>query len=165
MIPILDMIVGTEPGHLLAVDMGLRTGLALYGPDGRLKRYRSKHFASRNELRRGISSILRDFPPLDWIWLEGGGEIAEVWQKHAERKGITYQQVQAEDWRPSMMLPRQQRNGELAKREADGIARKIIEWSGASRPKSDLKHDVAEAILLGMYGSIKVGLLERRPEL
>ena len=57
------------------------------------------------------------------------------------------------------------RNGELAKREADGIARKIIEWSGASRPKSDLKHDVAEAILLGMYGSIKVGLLERRPEL
>lgn len=157
------MTVTAESEHLLAVDMGLRTGLALYGPDGRLKRYRSKHFASRNDLRRGISSMLRDFPPLGWIWLEGGGEIAEVWQKHAERKGIVYQQVQAEDWRPSMMLPRQQRNGELAKREADGIARKIIEWSGASRPKSDLKHDVAEAILLGMYGSIKVGLLERLP--
>ena len=62
--------------HLLAVDMGLRTGLALYGPDGRLQWYRSKHFASRAELRRGVTSILREAPPLAWIWLEGGGDIA-----------------------------------------------------------------------------------------
>ena len=152
-----------ESRHLLAVDMGLRTGLALFGPTGRLERYRSKHFASLPELRRGIGSIVREMPPLGWIWLEGGGDVADAWRKLAERKKIEYHQVQAEDWRPTLMLPRQQRSGELAKREADAIARKIIEWSGAPRPKGELRHDTAEAILLGVHGAIRSGLLDRVP--
>ena len=110
--------------------MGLRTGLAIYGPDGRLVSYRSKHFAKISELRRGIGTILRDTPPLAWIWLEGGGDIATVWEKQAVHRGIDFRQLQAHDWRPTLMLPRQQRNGEIAKREADGLARRVIEWSG-----------------------------------
>lgn len=157
--------MSSESRHLLAVDMGLRTGLALFGPTGRLERYRSKHFASLSELRRGIGSILREMPPLGWIWLEGGGDVAEVWRKHAERRKIQYHQVQAEDWRPTVMLPRQQRSGEQAKREADAIARGIIDWSGAQKPKGELRHDAAEAILLGVHGSIRSGLLERMPKL
>ena len=117
------------------------------------------------ELRRGIGSILKEMPPLGWIWLEGGGDVAEVWRKHAERRKIEYHQVQAEDWRPTVMLPRQQRSGEQAKREADAIARGIIEWSGAPRPKGELRHDAAEAILLGVHGSIQSGLLEQMPKL
>ena len=149
--------------HLLAVDLGLRTGLAIYGPDGRLVSYRSKHFAKTAELRRGVGTILRDTPPLAWIWLEGGGDLATVWEKQAMHRGIDFRQLQAHDWRPTLMLPRQQRNGEIAKREADGLARRVIEWSGIGRPKGELRHDTAEAILIGLHGAISVGLLQDLP--
>ena len=151
--------------HLLAVDMGLRTGLAIFGPDGRLISYRSKHFGSLSELRKGVGTILRESPPLGWIWLEGGGDIAEVWEKQAAHRGIDFRQVHAADWRKSLMLPRQQRSGEIAKREADGLARRVIAWSGARKPKGDLRHDAAEAILIGIHGAIEVNLLDRVPKI
>ena len=72
---------GPAERHLLAVDLGLRTGLAIYGPDGRLKSYRSKHFGSNSELRRGVSTIVNECPPLAWVWLEGGGDLALIWEK------------------------------------------------------------------------------------
>ena len=150
--------------HLLAVDMGLRTGLAIYGPDGRLKSYRSKHFGSISELRKGVGTIVREAPPLGWIWLEGGGDIAEVWAKHAAHRGIEFRQVHATAWRETLMLPRQQRSGEIAKKEADGLARRVIAWAGAPRPKGDLRHDAAEAILLGLHGALQVNLLDRVPK-
>ena len=151
--------------HLLAVDMGLRTGLAVYGPDGRLISYRSKHFGSLSELRRGVGTILRESPPLGWIWLEGGGDIAAVWEKQAAHRGIEFRQVHAAAWRTSLMLPRQQRSGEVAKKEADGLARRVIAWSGAPKPKGDLRHDAAEAILLGIHAALEVNLLDRVPKI
>ncbi len=150
--------------HLLAVDMGLRTGLAIFGPDGRLLSYRSKHFGSMAELRKGVNTIVREAPPLGWIWLEGGGDIADVWEKQAAHRGIEFRQVHAAAWRESLMLPRQQRSGEIAKREADGLARRVIAWAGAPRPKGDLRHDAAEAILLGLHGALQVNLLDRIPK-
>lgn len=154
-----------EERHLLAVDLGLRTGLAIYGPDGRLQSYRSKHFASNRELRRGVTSILDACPPLAWIWLEGGGDLALIWEKQARFRGIRFHQLQADQWRRGLMLPRQQRSGEVAKREADGLARKVIDWSGAPKPKGRLRHDAAEAILIGLHGALEVALLDRRPKL
>mgnify|MGYP003313472119 CR=1 FL=1 len=151
--------------HLLAVDLGLRTGLALYGPDGRLVSYRSKHFSSNAELRRGAASIIDGHPGLGWSWLEGGGYLGVIWEKHASFRDIRFNQIQAEDWRRGLMLPRQQRSGDRAKREADGLARKIIDWSGAPKPRGALKHDAAEAILIGLHGALRVGLLERPPRL
>ena len=139
--------------HLLAVDMGLRTGIAVYGPDGRLKSYRSKHFGSLAELRKGVPTILREAPPLGWIWLEGGGDIAEVWEKQAAHRGIDFRQVHAAAWRESLMLPRQQRSGAIAKKEADGLARRVIAWSGAPKPKGELRHDAAEAIPHQIFGT------------
>jgi len=43
---------------LLAVDIGVKTGLALYGQDGRLLWYRSQNFGSTERLRRGIRGVL-----------------------------------------------------------------------------------------------------------
>jgi hypothetical protein len=48
------------------------------------------------------------------------------------------------------------------KREADAIARRVIAWSGAPRPTS-LRHDAAEAILIGLWGVIDAGWLEGPP--
>jgi hypothetical protein len=147
---------------LLAVDLGIRSGLALYGQDGRLRWYRSKNFGNTAQLRRGARTILAEQPELAWLILEGGGEIAEIWQREAEYRQIPVYQISAEAWRQSMFYPRQQRSGVKAKQSADELARRIIEWSGIARPTS-LRHDTAEAILVGLWGVLEVGWLERLP--
>jgi hypothetical protein len=42
------------------------------------------------------------------------------------------------------------------------MARKVIDWSGARRPTS-LRHDAAEAILVGLWGGLQVGWLRELP--
>jgi hypothetical protein len=50
----------------------------------------------------------------------------------------------------------------LAKRRAIEMARRVIEWSDAPRPTS-LRHDAAEAILIGLFGVLELGWLDRLP--
>jgi hypothetical protein len=71
--------------------------------------------------------------------------------------------VSAEKWRALFLRQRDQRSGEQAKRIADGIARRVVEWSDAPRPTS-LRHDAAEAILIGLWGVIDVGWLPGVPK-
>jgi hypothetical protein len=147
---------------LLAVDLGLRTGLALYGQTGKLLWYRSRNFGSTAHLRRGVRAFLDELPELAWLVLEGGGNLAEIWQREAERRRLPVWQVSAEQWRPRLLLPRHQRRGSQAKRHADELARRVIEWSEAARPTS-LRHDAAEAILIGLWGVLELGWLEELP--
>lgn len=148
---------------LLAVDLGLRTGLALFGEDGRLRGYRSQNFGSAPRLRRAVPALLREPGGLDWVFAEGGGPLGEIWKKEAERLGIAFRLVPAEAWRVPLLLTREQRSGRVAKRNAEVLARRVIEWSGAPRPTS-LRHDAAEAILLGLWAVREVGWLEALPE-
>ena len=148
---------------LLAVDLGLRTGLALYGDDGRLRWYRSQNFGSAPRLRRAVPALLREPGGLAWVVAEGGGPLGDIWKKEAERQRIPYRQVAAADWREPLLLTREQRTGTMAKRNADALARRVIEWSGAPRPTS-LRHDAAEAILLGLWAVREVGWVEALPE-
>jgi hypothetical protein len=60
------------------------------------------------------------------------------------------------------LSPRQRRSGVEAKKSADDVARRVIEWSAARRPTS-LRHDAAEAILAGLWGALQVGLLDELP--
>lgn len=147
---------------LLAIDLGLRAGLALYGDDGRLRWYRSHNFGTATRLRRGVPSILHDIPDLTWLVLEGGGSLATIWQREAARRALTLRQVQAETWRQRLLLPREQRSGQQAKHTADGLARRVIAWSGAPRPTA-LRHDAAEAILVGLWGVLEAGWLAEIP--
>ena len=148
---------------LLAVDLRLRTGLALYGPDGRLRWYRSQHFANRAALRRGAHGLLDAFPDLTHLVLEGGGPIAHIWVREAGRRGIPVRRIAAEDWRRRLFDPNQRRGRERSKLSADGLARRVIEWSDLPRPTS-LRHDAAEAILVGLWGVLEVGWLGRCPD-
>jgi hypothetical protein len=147
---------------LLAVDLGLRTGLALYGSDARLVWYRSQHYATRTSLRRGVHGLLDACPDVSHLVLEGGGPIADIWVRDAGRRGITVRQIAAEDWRGRFFDPKDQRGRDRSKLTADVLARRIIEWSRAPRPTS-LRHDTAEAILIGLWGVLEVGWLERVP--
>jgi hypothetical protein len=147
---------------LLAVDLGLRTGLALYGPDARLVWYRSQHYATRSSLRRGVNGLLDACPDVSHLVLEGGGQIADIWVRDAQRRGIVVWQIAAEHWRGRFFNPNDQRGRDRFKLTADVLARRIIEWSGAPRPTS-LRHDAAEAILIGLWGVLEVGWLEKVP--
>ena len=64
---------------LLAIDAGLRCGLAWYGLDGRLIRYRSTHFTDRGSLRRAAYGL----HGASLIYAEGGGPVADPWLKAA----------------------------------------------------------------------------------
>lgn len=151
-----------EERSLLAVDLGVRTGLALYGADGRLRWYGSRNFGNRVRLRRGIPGILEGEPGLAWLVIEGGGDLASLWISEAEKRKIGILQITAEAWRETLILPRDRRSGADAKRNALAAARIIIEWSGARRPTS-LRHDAAEAVLTGFWGVMETGMLATPP--
>jgi len=147
---------------LLAVDVGLRTGLALYRRDGRLLWYRSQHLADADALRRAVRHLLGEHQEVVVICMEGGGRFGEIWERAASARGITTRHVAAETWRGRLLLDRDQRDGRQAKRKADDVARRVIEWSAAPRPTA-LRHDTAEAILIGLWGVLDARWLARIP--
>ncbi len=147
---------------LLAVDIGVRTGLALYRHDGRLLWYRSQNFGTAVRLKRAVRALLHELPDLAWLVLEGGGPVATIWERATQRRRIPVRRISAEDWRRQLLYPRQQRGRRQAKRSAADLARRVIEWSGAPRPTS-LRHDAAEAILIGLWGVLDVGWLDAVP--
>lgn len=148
---------------LLAVDAGLRAGFALYGRDGRLRWYRSRNYGSMGRLKRAAYGLVAEVDGLAQLVVEGGGAAARPWLKEGERRGIPVLQVHASDWRGALLLSRDRRTGSAAKERADVIARRVIEWADAPRPTS-LRHDAAEAILLGLWGVVEVGWLDEVPE-
>jgi hypothetical protein len=121
---------------LLAVDLGVKTGLALYGQDGRLLWYRSQNFGTAERLRRGVRGVLDTLPHLAWLVLEGGGPLAEIWRREATRRQVPVRQISAEAWRRQFLYAREQRSGVQAKDSATDLARRVIIWSGARRPTS-----------------------------
>lgn len=147
---------------LLAIDNGLRCGLALYGLDGRLRWYRSHNFGSPARLRQGAPSILREIGELRWLALEGGGNLADIWLRAAERQRLEALAIVAETWRERLLYAREQRSGAQAKQHADSLARKVIAWSGLPRPTS-LRHDAAEAVLVGLWAVLELGWLAQLP--
>ena len=147
---------------LLAVDLGVRTGLAHYGADGRVRWYRSQNFGTAGRLRRGAGPLLDALPGLTRLVIEGGGALARIWEREADRRAVLVRRVTAERWRDLLLLPREQRGEAEAERRADVLERRVIEWSGAARPTS-LRHDAAEAVLVGLWGVIDAGWLDGPP--
>ena len=147
---------------LLAVDVGLKTGTALYGKNGKLRWYRSKNYGGAPYLKRGANTLLNEIPDLSYLVLEGGGHLADIWDRDSARRDIPVIRVNAEQWRGKLLYPREQMTGLQAKHYADARARKVIEWSGISRPTS-LRHDTAEAILIGLWAVLEIGWLKNLP--
>lgn len=107
--------------------------------------------------------MLHQAGPLERLVLEGGGDLADVWMREAERRDVTVRVIGAERWRKVLLLPREQRHGADAKAAADGLARAVIGWSGAKAPTGALRHDVAEAIAIGLWGVLDAGWLSEIP--
>ena len=139
---------------LLAIDAGLRTGLATFDRAGRLVAYRSQHLANRTALRRALPHLIP--PSIEVLAVEGGGPVALVWTREAERRGLVCLSVHAHVWREALLLPRDQRPGAAHKVVSIRMARKVIAGSPAPAPTS-LTDDAAEAILLGVWATHHLG--------
>ncbi len=139
---------------LLAVDLGLRTGLATFDRAGELVAYRSQHFGTRTALRRAIFALLP--PTVEALAVEGGGPIEVLWRREAERRGIACLSVHAHAWREALLLPRESRSGAPVKDTALRLARQVIAQSPAPAPTS-LTDDAAEAVLLGVWACHRLG--------
>ena len=147
---------------LLAVDVGVRTGLACWGDDARLRWYRSHNLGNAARLRRAVPGLLDGVPDLAHVVLEGGGPLVETWRAAAERRALEVTVVSAETWRALFLLPREQRDGPTAKQVAGRLARRAITWGGARQPTS-LTHDAAEAVLVGLWGLLAAGWVREVP--
>ena len=106
--------------------------------------------------------LLREIDDLAHVCIEGGGELGDVWEHAAQKRQIAVRRIAAETWRARLLYPREQRNGRQAKRKADELARRIIEWSNAPRPTS-LRHDASEAIMIGLWAVLEAGWLAELP--
>ncbi|MFO7802005.1 MAG: hypothetical protein R6V55_06900 [Desulfovermiculus sp.] len=142
---------------LLGIDLGLKTGFALYDAQDGLLWYRSTNFGSKARLKTGVFNVLKTISDLERIVLEGGGNLAWVWAKEAERQNIVFKQISAQTWRDDLLLPRQASSGIKAKKSAIELALHIIHSSRAPRPKTGLNYDCAEAILIGYWGVLDAG--------
>ena len=114
-------------------------------------------------MRTAIYGILNDVQDLGRLVVEGGGTFTDPWLREAGRRGLPGIQVQAGVWREVLLLPRDRRTGTAAKEQADALARRVIAWSGAPRPTA-LRHDAAEAILVGLWGVLEAGWLPELPD-
>ncbi len=148
--------------HLLAVDVGLHTGLAFFSEEARLLWYRSHHFSSPSKLKKVIGKLLREQPRPSHLFLEGGGPLVDLWLREAEKLAISTKQLHAQQWRECLFYDRQHRSGSQAKKQADGLARQVIQQLGGKKP-TGLRHDTAEAVLVGLYGLLQLGWLESWP--
>lgn len=134
--------------RLLAVDLGLRTGLALFDGEGRLLWARSHHFPDITRLKSAVWELLREARATELV-AEGDTHLGRIWALAAEKQGAAVEIVQAQTWRRVMLLPREQRSGAEAKRRALLRAAEVVRRAGL--PVRTMRDDTAEAILLGVW--------------
>jgi len=153
-------VTAPGPGRLLAVDLGLRMGMALLDGAGRPVWLRSKHLGTLAALRRAAHAVLRENPELDLVVLEGGGPAADIWAREADKAGVRVRVVNAQDWRPDVLTPSQQQDAKSAKAAAATLARSALARAGL--PHKTLTTDAAEALLLGLWAARQEGWSRRQ---
>jgi len=140
---------------LLSIDLGVKTGMAMYSSDGRLLWFRSRNYGNKSRLKKAIPNLLSE-DDLRYLVIEGGGPLLKMWLQEAERKNIEVFATMADDWRKDLLLSREQRSGKDAKHNAMAHAYQVIDHLADNRATS-LTNDAAEAILIGLWGMMKVG--------
>ena len=145
-------------GYLLSVDLGIRTGLALFDKKGVLLWCRSHNFGDAQRLKRAAHNILEELPGLRYLVLEGGGRLAELWKKETYKRDITVIETTAETWRSKFFTSKKQRNAKTAKASAVKLATELLKDTDSAY-KKNLNHNTAEAVLAGIW-AMRSGILE-----
>ncbi len=149
---------------LLAVDIGVRTGLARLDAAGVVQWCRSHNLGTVARLKRAVHRIVFQEEGLAWLVVEGGGRLAEIWLQAGQARGLRVLQCQAQDWREVMLLPRHSRSGRQAKATARRLAEEALAQMG--RPsRTPLDNDAAEAVLLGLWAVRHLHLLSQEEDI
>ncbi|MDX9721984.1 MAG: hypothetical protein RBU37_14650 [Myxococcota bacterium] len=136
--------------QLVAVDLGLRVGVAAFEQPGELLWAMTQHLSKRKQMERLAWAVFRRCGAVRHVVVEGDPRLGVIWERLAQREGASYLCVSAELWRPAMLLERERRSGSQAKRVAERMANAL------SRGPDKLSHDAAEAVLLGLWACAQV---------
>jgi Icc-related predicted phosphoesterase len=162
---------------LLAVDLGLRTGVSLYNDIGKLIRYENFHFDSADDLKNAANRILHEWEAdasssstsqtwsITRIAIEGGDPpLREAWHQASNGKQALLH-VKPEEWRADLLTGKEKLNGENAKAASRLIARQIVaDYGDAALELHDGKFqtDMAESVLLGLHVARRLGWMPTR---
>ena len=149
--------------RLVAVDLGVRTGIAVFGGDGRLVSVGSRNLGSRGRLRQVATALRRELERVDALVLEGDRSLAPAWRGVFEPRGTEVVLVEAERWRRALLHPRERRDARTAKASAQGLA-DIAVSALSAHPVGRLRHDAAEAVLIGVWGLRELGWIDAWPD-
>lgn len=138
---------------ILAIDLGLRTGLAVWDDRGRLRTWNLIRFRSPRALRDGIRTLVRDLDEdVVLAVAEGDTDLARIWSRALSARDIPVRTVSAHTWRRDVFADRPDLDGKEAKQAAITLARRLIR-ERADRGAPHLRHDAAEAICLGYWAA------------
>lgn len=124
---------------LMAVDLGLRSGVALYNKNGELLRY-EQHLFKKDSLEEEVKKIIQGWesdiqnqtktagnavkPCVTKIAVEGGDvEILRAWDSAAMNVSMT--RISPEEWRFHLLSPKERSSGTTSKAAARLIARQV----------------------------------------
>lgn len=142
--------------YLLAVDLGVKTGFSVFNSEGQLVWYQSRNFGNRKRLKDSIPELISRFDPLTYLYLEGGGQMGEIWIKSTQYSGLEVVMFHAEEWRKDLFYQREITNTRELKIRARQYSEKVIKAIGTQKfLKPDA--DAAEAILIGLWAAWKLG--------
>lgn len=142
---------------ILAIDLGLRTGVAVWDDTARLRTWQTIRFRSPRALQQGVRTVVRDLDDdVVFAVTEGDLDLARPWDRALTARGIRVLHVQAHQWRRDVFADQPDLDGKAAKRAALALARRLIR-EHAARGVPHLKHDAAEAICLGYWAAWREG--------
>lgn len=160
---------------LVAVDLGLRTGLALYSDDGRLLEYEQAVFETADELKANCLKLMADWEAsyqghdgksfhITHVAVEGAdASLRQVWRNIVEdHLHCQLLLVKPEEWRGDLLLSKEKVSGEAAKEASRLIARQLVADYGGGLHEGKLSTDVAEAVLLGYHVSRRLEWIPRK---
>jgi len=161
---------------LVAVDLGLKSGVALYSSDGILLRYEQFHF-EKDSLAETVKSLVENWESaanaiavthddeegtrlpyrVTHIALEGAnGYMLQAWSD--ARPDLSILRVPPEEWRADLLLEKERTSGSNAKAASRLIARQVVDDFGSmSKHEGKFPTDVAEAVCMGFYVGRKLG--------
>eukprot|EP00977_Amphora_coffeiformis_P010427 scaffold2438_cov167-Amphora_coffeaeformis.AAC.3 len=160
---------------LVAVDLGLRTGLALYSDDGRLLEYEQAVFETADELKANCLQLMADWEAkyqgrdekschITHVAVEGAdASLRHVWRNIVEdHLHCELLLVKPEEWRADLLLSKEKASGEAAKEASRLIARQLVADYGGRLHAGKFSTDVAESILLGYHVSRRLEWIPRK---
>jgi hypothetical protein len=153
---------------LLAVDLGLATGVAVFDSTGKLLLYNDFVFKSTADLRQVVHDLLVEWErnlavEITHVAIEGlDPSLWDAWISVLGSREVL--DVLPETWRQDLLLHRERASGELAKAASRIIAKQIVhDYGMMTSHQGDFQTDAAEAVLLGLHVSRRLGWVDREP--